>query len=186
MTDENKQVEAVENVEVDNKASNVEDKDVKTVSVEEMKRRLDKANEKHKNEMDDLKSSIEKQIAEAVSKAKMSEDELRALNEKEKQKELENAQNEVAMLKAEINKRKMQDVAIKELEDKSVPVNENTLAFVVKDDEESTKLAVANMATILNLQKQESAKSNPPLSSGSTQAKSSHDDRFSNAKITNF
>ena len=81
----------------------------------------------------------------------------------------------------------MQDIAIKELEKQGVPVNESTLAFVVKDDEEATKLAVTNMANILNIQKREEAKSNPPKTSGGSDGGSKRGkDKFASAKITNF
>ena len=74
-----------------------------------------------------------------------------------------------------------------ELEKQGVPVNESTLAFVVKDDEEATKLAVANMANILNIQKREEAKSNPPKTSGGSDGGSKRGkDKFASAKITNF
>ena len=81
----------------------------------------------------------------------------------------------------------MQDIAIKELEAQGVPVNESTLAFVVKGDEEATKLAVSNMANILNLQKREEAKTLPPRTSGGAEGHSHRGkDKFDKAKITNF
>ena len=107
--------------------------------------------------------------------------------EKERQDAIKAIQEENATLKAQIAHRQMQDLAIKELEKQGVPVNESTLAFVVKDDEEATKLAVTNMANILNIQKREEAKSNPPKTSGGSDGGSKRGkDKFASAKVTNF
>ena len=58
---------------------------------------------------------------------------------------------------------------------------------VVKDDEEAAKLAVTNMANILNIQKREEAKTNPPKTSGGNGDSSKRGkDKFASAKITNF
>lgn len=160
----------------------------KTVSVAEMQRRLKAAEEKHNQELNSLKSDVQKQIDEAVAKAKMSEDELKALHDKEQQEKIKAIQQENATLKAQIEQRKMQDVAMKELEVQGVPVNETTLAFVVKGDEEATKTAASDLANILNAQKREAAKSNPPKAGGDGGG-SSHgaaEDKFAKAKITNF
>ncbi|MFS1663343.1 DUF4355 domain-containing protein [Streptococcus sp. zg-JUN1979] len=159
----------------------------KTVSVAEMQRRLKAAEDKHQTELTELRESLDQQIKEAVSKATMSDEELEALKEKERQDAIQAIEQENAELKAQIAKRQMQDVAIKELESQGIPVNESTLAFVVKDDEDSTKTAVANMANILNAQKREEAVSNPPKSSGGVGGQSSHEgDKFAKAKITQF
>lgn len=158
----------------------------KTVSLAEMQRRLKLAEEKHQMELAKAKTDIQKQIDDAVAKAKMSDEELQALKEKEKQEALQAIQEENATLKAQIARRQMQDTAIKELEKQGVPVNESTLAFVVKDDEEATKLAVTNMANILNIQKREEAKSSAPITSGGNDRSKGGKDKFASAKITNF
>lgn len=159
----------------------------KTVSLAEMQRRLKLAEDKHQMELAQVKTDVQKQIDDAVAKAKMSDEELQALKEKEKQEALRAIQEENATLKAQIAHRQMQDIAIKELEHQGVPVNESTLAFVVKDDEEATKLAVTNMANILNIKKREEAKSSAPITSGGTDERSkSGKDKFASAKITNF
>ena len=117
----------------------------------------------------------------------MSEEELQELQQKQRDKEFEEAQSTIAALQAQIVQRQMQDIAIKELEAQGVPVNESTLAFVVKGDEEATKLAVSNMANILNLQKREEAKALPPRTSGGEEGRSHRGkDKFDKAKITNF
>ena len=160
----------------------------KTVSVAEMQRRLKAAEEKHNQELNSLKSDVQKQIDEAVAKAKMSEDELKALHDKEQQEKIKAIQQENATLKAQIEQRKMQDVAMKELEAQGVPVNETTLAFVVKGDEEATRAAVSDLANILSAQKREAAKSNPPKTSGDGGGSyhGAAEDKFAKAKITNF
>lgn len=158
----------------------------KTVSIAEMQRRLKLAEEKHQMELAKTKTEIQKQIDDAVAKAKMSDEELQALREKEKQEALQAIQEENATLKAQIARRQMQDIAIKELEEQGVPVNESTLAFVVKDDEEATKLAVTNMASILNIKKREEAKSSAPITSGGDERSKGRKDKFASAKITNF
>lgn len=159
----------------------------KTVSIAEMQRRLKQAEDKHQLELADLQADVQKQIEDAVAKAKMSDEELEALKEKERQDAIKAIEEENATLKAQIAHRQMQDLAIKELEKQGVPVNESTLAFVVKDDEEATKLAVTNMANILNIKKREEAKSNPPKTSGGSDGGSNRGrDKFASAKITNF
>lgn len=170
---------------LEEQASNPQETE-KTVSLAEMQRRLKLAEEKHQMELAQVKTDIQKQIDDAVAKAKMSDEELQALKEKEKQEALQAIQEENATLKAQIARRQMQDTAIKELEKQGVPVNESTLAFVVKDDEEATKLAVTNMANILNIQKREEAKSSAPITSGGDERSKGGKDKFASAKITNF
>lgn len=180
-------VETEKEQEAKEQAGNPERESEKTVSIAEMQRRLKQAEEKHQMELAKAKTDIQKQIDDAVAKAKMSDEELEALKEKERQDAIKAIQEENATLKAQIAHRQMQDIAIKELEKQGVPVNESTLAFVVKDDEEATKLAVTNMANILNIQKREEAKSNPPKTSGGSDGGSKRGkDKFASAKITNF
>lgn len=180
-----KELETVENPQ-EVEASQPE-KEEKMVSVAEMQRRLNQMEEKHTLEIADMQTGIQAQIEEAVAKAKMSEEELQELQQKQRDKEFEEAQSTIAALQAQIAQRQMQDVAIKELEAQGVPVNESTLAFVVKGDEEATKLAVSNMANILNLQKREEAKALPPRTSGGEEGHSHlGKDKFDKAKITNF
>lgn len=180
-----KELETVENPQ-EVEASQPE-KEEKMVSVAEMQRRLKQMEEKHTLEIADMQTGIQAQIEEAVAKAKMSEEELQELQQKQRDKEFEEAQSTIAALQAQIAQRQMQDVAIKELEAQGVPVNESTLAFVVKGDEEATRLAVSNMANILNLQKREEAKALPPRTSGGEEGRSHRGkDKFDKAKITNF
>ena len=173
--------------EAKEQASSPEQESTKTVSIAEMQRRLKQAEDKHQLELANLQADVQKQIEDAVAKAKMSDEELEALKEKERQDAIKAIEEENATLKAQIAHRNMQDIAIKELEKQGVPVNESTLAFVVKDDEEATKLAVTNMANILNIKKREEAKSNPPKTSGgSGDSPRRGKDKFASAKITNF
>lgn len=169
------------------KASGPKPEPEKMVSLAEMQRRLKQAEEKHQMELAQVKTDVQKQIEDAVAKAKMSEEELEALKEKERQDAIKTIQEENASLKAQIAHRQMQDLAIKELEKQGVPVNESTLAFVVKGDEEATKLAVTNMANILNIKKREEAKSSAPITSGGTDDHGKGGkDKFASAKITSF
>lgn len=183
----NPAVETEKEQEANDNASNQEREGDKTVSIAEMQRRLKQAEDKHQLELANLQADVQKQIDDAVAKAKMSDEELEALKEKERQDAIKAIQEENATLKAQIAHRQMQDLAIKELEKQGVPVNESTLAFVVKDDEEATKLAVTNMANILNIKKREEAKTNPPKTSGGNGDSSKRGkDKFASAKITNF
>ena len=183
----NPAVETEKEQEAKDNASNPGQEGNKTVSIAEMQRRLKQAEDKHQLELANLQADVQKQIEDAVAKAKMSDEELEALKEKERQDAIKAIQEENETLKAQIAHRNMQDLAIKELEAQGVPVNESTLAFVVKDDEEATKLAVTNMANILNIQKREEAKTNPPKTSGGSDRGSKRGkDKFASAKITNF
>lgn len=173
--------------EAKDQASNPGQDGDKTVSIAEMQRRLKQAEDKHQLEIANLQAGVQKQIEDAVAKAKMSDEELETLKEQERQDAIKAIQEENESLKAQIAHRNMQDLAIKELEEQGVPVNESTLAFVVKADEEATKLAVTNMANILNIKKREEAKSNPPKTSGGSGDSSNRGkDKFASAKITNF
>ena len=183
-TEENNPVVEPEQVP-EEQASNPQETE-KMVSLAEMQRRLKLAEEKHQMELAQAKTDVQKQIEDAVAKAKMSDEELQALKEKEKQEALQAIQEENATLKAQIARRQMQDIAIKELEKQGVPVNESTLAFVVKDDEEATKMAVTNMANILNIKKREEARSSAPRTSGGDDRSKGGKDKFASAKITNF
>lgn len=183
----NPAVETEKEQEANDNASNQEREGDKTVSIAEMQRRLKQAEDKHQMELANLQANVKKQIEDAVAKAKMSDEELEALKEQERQDAIKAIKEENETLKAQIAHRNMQDLAIKELEKQGVPVNESTLAFVVKDDEEATKLAATNMANILNIQKREEAKSNPPKTSGGNDGGSKRGkDKFASAKITNF
>lgn len=180
MTDNNEAVDLEKKVQAEETSKDSE----KMVSVAEMQRRLKQEQEKHQLEMSKTQKDIQNLIDEAVSKAKMSDEELQSLKEQEAIQAIE---KENQSLKAEIAYRKMQDLAIKELESQGVPVNESTLAFVVKDNEEATKSAVISMANILNTKKREEAKSSAPITSGGTDDRSRKGkDKFASAKITNF
>lgn len=186
MDDNNKKVEGLEDdkkvaAEPDKDQQPKDDKKYTDAEVDEI---INRKYAKWKLEQD---ASVQKQIEEAVAKAKMSDEELEALKEQERQDAIKAMQEENETLKAQIAHRNMQDLAIKELEKQGVPVNESTLAFVVKDDEEATKLAVTNMANILNIKKRDEAKSNPPKTSGGSDDSSNRGkDKFASAKITNF
>ncbi len=114
-----------------------------TVSVAEMKRRLDKEKEKHQKELADLKSGIQREIEESKKLAKMNEDEKRHY-------EFEQLQKELADLKKEHAFYGLSKEASKMLSEHNIHADDELLAFVVKDDAEATKLAVDSFVALVN------------------------------------
>lgn len=159
--------EEIKNEAVETEVEQVDtQQEEKTVKLSELQRRLAIEKENHQKELQALEEAKQKAIEEAVAKAKMTESELKALQRKEEEQRLQAIQSENEQLRLQIARREMQDVAIKELGAKGLPVDENILAFVVRDNEEETALAVANMANILAKQNRESAVTTPPITSG--------------------
>lgn len=144
--------------------------EVKTITVEEMQRRLAKQEEKFNQQLADFKTesqeALSKAVKEAEEKAKMTDKELKAYEAKEAEREKQALLDEIAALKLENTRRDLKDKAIETLSKKGMPVNDKILRFVVKDKAEDTLKAIDDMAELLNEQKRELTKSEAPLSSG--------------------
>lgn len=166
----------------------------KTVSVEEMKRRVAKEQEKYEEKIKEMSQSIDERIEQAQEKAKkeatLTGKELQEYKEKEAQRKLDSAQEEIERLKKENIKRDLKDEAINTLSEKKLPVNERVLSFVVKDTADDTLEAIDNLAELFKEQKEEYAQTEPPLGSGGlgnsdTEQRSSKK-ILDEAKITDF
>jgi len=166
----------------------------KTVSVEEMKRRVAKEQEKYEEKIKEMNQSIDDRIEQAQEKAKkeatLSGKELQEYKEKEAQRKLDSAQEEIERLKQENAKRDLRDEAINTLSDKDLPVNDKVLNFVVKDTADDTLEAIDDLAELFKEQKEEYAQTKPPLGSGGlgdgdTEQKASKE-ILDEAKITDF
>ena len=142
----------------------------KTVTLEEMQRRLKKEEKKHEDAVAELKKSFETQLAEAIAnaqaEAKLTGKELQAYKEKENERKFAELQAENERLKQEGVRRDMRESAIKTLTEKGMTVNDAVLGFVVKDTAEETLQAIDDMAELFKLQKEALANTQPPLGSG--------------------
>lgn len=159
--------------------------EVKTVSVAEMQRRLAQAEERHKAETETLISkALEKYKAENELKGEELEEYRRQEAEREKQVLLD----EINALKKDKTHKELTDEAIKTLGNRSLPVNDKTLAFVVKDTADDTLKAIDDLESIINDIKNQYTQSEPPITSnsiGSGSSGQSRADIFRNANIRN-
>lgn len=89
------------------------------------------------------KKAAEKAVEEAKKLAKMNEDE-------KAKYELEQLQNELAELKRESTRNGLAKEATKMLSEHDIQIDEDLLAFVVKDTAEDTQTAVNSFVTIIN------------------------------------
>ena len=136
----------------------------KTVTVAEMMRRLNKANEEHERQTQEaIEKALEQYKAENELSGKELEEYRRQVAEAEKQALLD----EIAGLKKEQTKRELTDEAIKTLSSRKLPVNEKVLSFVVKDTADDTLKAIADFENIISEIKAEYTQSEPPAVSSS-------------------
>lgn len=111
----------------------------KTVNVEEMKRRLDKQDEKHQKELKEIEKSFENKINEA--------EKLRKMNAEQKQEyEQEKKDNRIAELEAELNRNGLEREATSMLSEQGITANEYDLNLVVGEDADETQKLVENYA----------------------------------------
>ena len=162
--------EVVETVETNEQVDTQEDK---TVAVAEMKRRIEKEKERYENELAAIKAEQDKLVQEAIEKAKkeatLSGKELEKYREEEAKRKEQSYLDRIAELEREHTRRELKDEAIRTLGEKSLPINERVLNFVVKDTAEETLQAIEDMAFIISEQKNEKAVSQPPRTSGGLQ-----------------
>ena len=168
--------------------------DEPTVSVAEMKRRLEKANEKHQAAMDAMQAELDDKIKAAVdaaqAEANLTGKELQKYKEQEAQRKMDELKAENERLKLEGQRRELRDEAIRTLGEKKMPVNETILDFVVKDTADDTLGAIDAMAKLLNEQKEQFAQTSPPRTSGGMGGKNTENKSpmqiLDDAKITDF
>lgn len=139
------------------------------------------------------KTDQEEAIAEAVEKAKaeatLTGKELQEYKEKEAERKLAEKDAEIERLKQVNAKRELKDEAIKTLSEKGMPVTDKILNFVVRDTADATLQAIDDMGEILKEQKEASAQTKPPKSSGglgNAPKQNSLSNILDEAKITNF
>lgn len=155
---------AVDQVKDTEVASTQETESEKTVTVAEMMRRLNKANEEHERKTQEaIDKALEQYKAENELSGKELEEYRRQVAEDEKQALLD----EIADLKKEQTKRELTDEAIKTLSGRKLPVNDKVLSFVVKDTADDTLKAIADFESIISEIKAEYTQSEPPAVSSS-------------------
>lgn len=147
--------------------------DEPTVKVAEMKRRLEKENERHEAELARFEAEKAQAIQDAIEKTKkeatLSGKELEKYREEEAKRKEQSYLDRIAELERDRTRRELKDEAIRTLGEKALPINERVLNFVVKDTAEETLQAIEDMAFIISEQKNEKAASQPPRTSGGLQ-----------------
>lgn len=137
-----------------------EDDSPKTVSVEEMQRRI----AKEKQAYEELQAELGRKVEEAVKRAKaeqsMSEDER---VEAEKNELME----KIKRLEAERNQREIKDKAVSRLGEAGLPVSDETLALVLRSSEEETKESITHLSAIITAVKKDLVSNDDlPISGG--------------------
>ena len=158
MADEQNNV-AVDQVKDTEVASIQETESEKTVTVAEMMRRLNKANEEHERK---TQEAIEKALAQYKAENELSGKELEEYRRQVAEAEKQELLDKIAGLEKEQTKRELTDEAIKTLSGRKLPVNDKVLSFVVKDTADNTLKAIADFESIISEIKAEYTKSEPP------------------------
>ena len=184
MTEEIKPTETEVNEEVDTQEP--------TVSVAEMKRRLDKKEKDYQEQLDNLKTEQAKAIAEALDRYKKESEltgkELEKFKQQQAEAEKQKLLDQIAEYQRNETRRELKDEAIKTLSSRKLPVNDKVLNFVVKDTADETTQAIEDMAEIITDIKNQFVSSEAPISSGGlgNTESSINDDPFKKAKITKY
>ena len=171
MADEQNNV-AVDQVKDTEVASTQDTESEKTVTVAEMMRRLNKANEEHERK---TQEAIEKALAQYKAENELSGKELEEYRRQVAEAEKQELLDKIAGLEKEQTKRELTDEAIKTLSSRKLPVNDKVLSFVVKDTADDTLKAIADFESIISEIKAEYTQSEPPgvsSSFGSSDSKS--------------
>ena len=163
MADEQNNV-AVDQVKDTEVASTQETESEKTVTVAEMMRRLNKANEEHER---NTQEAVEKALRQYKAESELTGKELEEYRRKEAEAEKQALLDKIASLEKEQTKRELTDEAIKTLSSRKLPVNEKVLSFVVKDTADGTLQAIADFESIISEIKAEYTQSEPPTVSSS-------------------
>lgn len=163
MADEQNNV-AVDQVKDTEVASTQETESEKTVTVAEMMRRLNKANEEHERK---TQEAIEKALAQYKAENELSGKELEEYRRQVAETEKQELLDKIAGLEKEQTKRELTDEAIKTLSSRKLPVNDKVLSFVVKDTADDTLKAIADFESIISEIKAEYTQSEPPAVSSS-------------------
>lgn len=171
MADEQNNV-AVDQVKDTEVASTQDTESEKTVTVAEMMRRLNKANEEHERK---TQEAIEKALAQYKAENELSGKELEEYRRQVAETEKQELLDKIASLEKEQTKRELTDEAIKTLSGRKLPVNDKVLSFVVKDNADGTLQAISDFESIISEIKAEYTQSEPPgvsSSFGSSDSKS--------------
>ena len=163
MADEQNNV-AVDQVKDTEVASTQDAESKKTVTVAEMMRRLNKANEEHERK---TQEAIEKALAQYKAENELSGKELEEYRRQVAEDEKQELLDKIAGLEKEQTKRELTDEAIKTLSSRKLPVNDKVLSFVVKDTADDTLKAIADFESIISEIKAEYTQSEPPAVSSS-------------------
>lgn len=183
---ENKEDEAKETVDTPN--------DEPTVKVAEMKRRLEKEQEKFKQEIEDIKNQQAAAVKEAYEKAqaeaKMSADELQEYKKKEAdrkyQEEKEAYEKQIAELTKEKKQREIRDESINKLNELNLAVNDESLSLVSADSLDGMAEKAEKLARLINNEKNRLASTDAPTVGGGSKQTKPSKNPLDEAKITNY
>lgn len=180
----------------DNSADNNQNEEP-TVKVAEMKRRLEKEQEKYEQQIADIKKSQEEQAQQAVEKAKkeaqLSGKELEEYRQKEAerkhQEELEKRDAQIQEYQQKEKQREIRDESINKLDELGLTVNEDSLELVSADSLDDMASKADKLANLLKAQRNKNAQTDPPIGSGGnnkTNDTKSGLSALDDAKITGF
>lgn len=154
--------------------------DEPTVKVAEMKRRLEKEQEKYQAELDAIKSSQEEKIKQAIEQAqkeaKMNADELaeykKTQADKNYQEELDKSNRVIEEYKLKEKRREIRDESINKLNELGLTVNDDTLKIVNNADSFDGMAELADaLSTVIKADKNDRATSTAPNASGGNNSK---------------
>lgn len=169
MGNENKDLTATEIEQSADVEESVEE-EVK-LSQEEVNRLIAQAKSKAKDEAKkELESETAKKAEELANQKLADEKAKQELNSEQLEEyyksQLEQKENEfnqrLAAYEAKETKRELTDLSIRVLGEKSLPVNDKVLGFVVKDNEANTRQAIDDLAKIISEEKNILATSTEP------------------------
>lgn len=160
--------------------------DEKTVQVAEMKRRLEKEQDKYQKQIDELKENqeeaVKKAYEQAQKEAKMSADELADYRiketERKQEEERQKYEDQIAEYQRREKQREIHDESINKLDELNIPVNQSTLDLVQADSLDGMSSRADALAKVISAVKSEYATSKPPKVSGGTEADDSDQNMF--------
>lgn len=132
----------------------------KTVSVEEMQRRI----AKEKQAYEELQAEISRKVEEAVKRAKAEQ----SMSEDERvEAERNELMEKINRLEAERNQREIKDKAVSRLGEAGLPVSDEVLALVLRSSEGETEESITRLSAIITAVKKDLVSNDDlPISGG--------------------
>lgn len=154
------------------------DEHEKTVSVQEMLRRLERAEESWQAKYTELEESVASQVDNARKEAQMDGKELQAHREQLLEEEKQKLLDEINLYKQREKEQAMRAETRKTLASKDLPTDDTIVDLVLRSDEEQTLQAINALNGLLSKQREELAGYDQPLTSGGMTAPKASNDIF--------